>query len=151
MGHETYTYMYIIISVQEIKSKNNQQHPPPPPLACSLEVFWVSVTVLGCFPPLLPPPPCDLGLLSTCDSRNVFASCKKSSSMLFEFLAEVSRKGMSFSCANCRPSSCVISLSVRSLLLPAQEITSITAALKKKKTVTANDWVKTWVWKLHVV
>ena len=133
MGHETYTYMYIIISVQEIKSRTNQQHPPPPPLACSLDVFWVSVTVLGCLPPLVAPPPCDLGLLSTCDSRNVFASCMKSSSMLFEFLAEVSRKGMSFSCANCLPSSCVISLSVRSLLLPTEKNNQYNSSYKNKK------------------
>ena len=38
--------------------------------------------------------------------------------MLWEFLADVSRKGMSFSLANCFPRSEVISRSVRSLLLP---------------------------------
>ena len=131
--------MYIIISMQEIKPKTNQlQHPPLSPLACLLTVL--SVTVRGGFPPLLQPcteavhgtgarlpllapPSCDLGFLSMCESSNFFASCKKSSSMLFELLAEVSRKGMSFSCANCRPCSCVISLFVRSLLFPAGKST----------------------------
>lgn len=104
--------------MRHFRISKNQQHPPPPPLFCSLDVFWVSVTVLGCLPPLLPPA-CGFSFLSICDSRSVFASCKKSSSMLSEFLAEVSRNGMSFSFANCLPNSGVISLSVRSLLLPA--------------------------------
>ena len=117
--------MYIIISVQEIKPKLIQlQHLPLSSLACLLTVL--SVTIRDGSPPLL------LGVLSMCDSSNIFASCKKSLSMLFEFLAEVSRKSMSFSCANFRPCSCVISLSIRSLLLPAEKDNLYNSSDQKK-------------------